>query len=56
MVYTETYQYDSIGMGNLVVNIGAAVLLDKELKYFEAQRTELLKHYENQFVLIKGVE
>ena len=40
-------------MGNPVFNKGVAVLLDKELRYFEAQKAELLKHHENQFVLIK---
>jgi hypothetical protein len=28
-------------------------MLEKELKYFEDHKEELLKHYENQFVLIK---
>lgn len=28
--------------------------LDKELKYFESKKSEFLKTYENQFVLIKG--
>jgi len=32
------------------------VLLDKELKFYRSQRDELLKHYENQFVLISGNE
>lgn len=27
--------------------------LEKELKYFEEHKEELLKHYEGQFVLIK---
>lgn len=27
--------------------------LEKELKYFEEHKDELLKHYEGQFVLIK---
>lgn len=29
-------------------------MLDEELKYFTEHKEELLKHYENQFVLIKG--
>jgi len=29
------------------------MILDQELKYFEDHKDELLKHYENQFVLIK---
>ncbi len=29
------------------------MVLAKELKYFEDHKDELLKHYENQFVLIK---
>lgn len=28
--------------------------LEKELKYFEEHKKEFLKHYEGQFVLIKG--
>jgi hypothetical protein len=31
----------------------AEAMLEKELKYFEDHKEELLKHYENQFVLIK---
>ncbi len=27
--------------------------LEREFKYFETHKEELLKHYENQFVLIK---
>lgn len=30
--------------------------LDEELKFFKSQYKELLKHYENQFVLISGEE
>ncbi len=30
------------------------MLLDEELKLFESQHKELLKHHENQFVLISG--
>jgi len=30
------------------------MVLDEELKYYKAQYKELLKHYENQFVLISG--
>jgi hypothetical protein len=29
------------------------MILDKELKYFEDHKDELLKHYESLFVLIK---
>ena len=32
----------------------AVMALEKELKYFENQKAELLKHHENQFVLISG--
>jgi hypothetical protein len=28
--------------------------LEKELKFYKSQYKELLSHYENQFVLIKG--
>lgn len=30
------------------------MVLDEELKYYQSQYKELLKHYENQFVLISG--
>lgn len=29
-------------------------MFEKELKYYEKNRAKLLKHYENQFVVIKG--
>lgn len=32
------------------------MILDKELKYFNEHKDELLKHYETQFVLIKDDE
>jgi hypothetical protein len=31
-------------------------MLEQEFEYFNANRQELLKHHENQFVLIKGNE
>lgn len=31
----------------------SSMILDKELKYFNEHKDELLKYYENQFVLIK---
>ncbi|MGH9362588.1 MAG: hypothetical protein ACRD2T_11795 [Thermoanaerobaculia bacterium] len=30
--------------------------LDRELKYFEDHKAELLQHHENQFALIRGEE
>lgn len=30
--------------------------LDREVGFFESQHSELVKHYENQFVLIRGEE
>jgi len=30
------------------------VVLDEELSYYKSQYKELIKHYENQFVLISG--
>lgn len=32
------------------------MVLDEELNFFKSQYKELLKHYENQFVLIVGNE
>ena len=29
-------------------------MFEKELKYYKEQKEELLKHYENQFVVIKN--
>lgn len=31
-------------------------MLEKELAFYESKRNELLAHYENKFVLIKGNE
>jgi len=31
-------------------------MFEKELEYYKANKEELLKHHENQFVVIKGEE
>lgn len=43
-----------MSLSNQVLNKGVVMWLEKELRYFEAHKAELLKHHENQFVLIKG--